>query len=138
VRGVVAFVTRRKLSDARLGELRRGEVVMIPIRATPAKRSKKPAEVTNRSNEVTGAPTPGDVLKMLKELRSELRCLGEAILTLERLAINRLPERRRRPPKWMSVAKLESRSRYKGRSSVSGQRGVVNKGDAKSKVVATA
>lgn len=49
-----------------------------------------------------------DVMKMLKELRSERENLDEAIVTLERLAID-TGKRRGRPPKWMT-AERELRS----------------------------
>lgn len=42
-----------------------------------------------------------DVLKMLKELRTERENVNEAIVTLERLAASG-GRRRGRPPKWMS------------------------------------
>jgi hypothetical protein len=42
-----------------------------------------------------------DINKMLAELRAERDQLGEAILTLERLALGR-GKRRGRPPGWMT------------------------------------
>lgn len=87
------------------GEQRTRKAVVIPIRANLPKRSIRQA-----------TPDPAEMLAMLSELRSELRYVEEAIATLERLAINRLPERRGRRSKWMSSAEPAGRSRGKGRS----------------------
>jgi hypothetical protein len=49
-----------------------------------------------------------DILKMLAELRQEREQIGEAIITLERLAQGR-GKRRGRPPAWMATAKRRGR-----------------------------
>ena len=53
-------------------------------------------------------PPRMDINKMLAELRAERDQLGEAILTLERLAVGR-GKRRGRPPKWMTAVKRRGR-----------------------------
>jgi hypothetical protein len=75
---------------------------MIPIQASPAKRSKrlkKRPDGGSRSIEITRSLAAGDLLRRLHELRSELECIEEAILALERLAISRFPTPRGRTPK---------------------------------------
>jgi hypothetical protein len=79
-----------ELNDSRLTAKRCGKVVVFPIRAK-GKRSR-PADDTSRS-----APAPGETIDKLKELRFELRCVEEAIVSLERLALNRLSSRPEQP-----------------------------------------
>ena len=49
-------------------------------------------------------PSDMDILKMLAELRQEHQQIGEAIVTLERLAQGH-GRRRGRPPTWMATLK---------------------------------
>ena len=49
-----------------------------------------------------------DISKMLAELRQEREQIGEAIITLERLAAGR-GRRRGRPPAWMTGVKKRGR-----------------------------
>lgn len=58
----------------------RGKVLVMPMRPKRAQQSKKLKD-------------PEDLFERLEELRFELRCIEKAILALERLAINRLPQR---------------------------------------------
>jgi hypothetical protein len=90
------------LNSLRPNGQRCGKVLVMPIRPKRAQRSKKPED-------------PGDMLERLLELRFELRCVEEAILALEHLAIDRLPRREHRLPKWNAPARAEDRSRYEGR-----------------------
>jgi len=53
-------------------------------------------------------PNSMDINKMLAELRGEHDQLGEAIITLERLAVGR-GKRRGRPPAWMTAVKRRGR-----------------------------
>lgn len=54
-----------------------------------------------------------DVAKILTELKEERAQLGEAILSLERLARGRV-RRRGRPPAWMSEMTAKRRGRPPG------------------------
>jgi hypothetical protein len=49
-----------------------------------------------------------DIHKMIEQLRAEHEQLGEAVLTLERLAAGR-GKRRGRPPAWMTAVKRRGR-----------------------------
>ena len=73
------------VNKARPNAQPRVKVVAMPIRPKRAQRSKKLED-------------PGDLLERLVELRFELQCIEDAIHALERLAINRLPQRRHRLP----------------------------------------
>ena len=118
-----------------------GKVIVIPIRAQPGKRTKRPAAV-RRANQVVNIPADEDIFELLDELRLESRCLKKAILALERLAINDHPGRRGRPSKWISVGKAESKSRASGQPAVESPAvenlAVKNRGAAKPDVAATA
>jgi hypothetical protein len=73
---------------------------MIPIQASPAKPfKKKRPDGGSPSIEITRGLGPGDLRRRLHELRSELECIEDAILALERLAISRFPTRQCRTPK---------------------------------------
>jgi hypothetical protein len=45
-----------------------------------------------------------DVRKMITELREERACLDEALVSLERLSLKRVP-RRGRPPSWTKATR---------------------------------
>jgi hypothetical protein len=95
-----AFVTGS--NQSRPGGQRRAEVIVLPIQAIPAKRSKRLKKRPgggNRSIQITRGLASGDLLRRLNELRNELECIEEAILALERLAISRFPARRGRTSK---------------------------------------
>jgi len=51
-----------------------------------------------------------DILKMLSDLRQEREQIGEAIITLERLAAGSR-KRRGRPPAWMANVKEKTKRR---------------------------
>jgi hypothetical protein len=51
-----------------------------------------------------------DILKMLSDLRQEREQIGEAIITLERLAAGSR-KRRGRPPAWMATLKDQPKKR---------------------------
>jgi hypothetical protein len=72
------------LNDPRPNGRPHAKVVVMPIRPKRAQRSER--------------EVPGDVMERLLELRFELRCIEGAIVALERLAIDRLPEPRHRLP----------------------------------------
>jgi hypothetical protein len=55
-----------------------------------------------------------DISKILAELRQEHEQLGEAILSLERLALGGA-KRRGRPPAWMTKIKAATEKRGPGR-----------------------
>jgi hypothetical protein len=93
------------LNELRLKRQQRGKAVVVPIRPKRTKRSKKPED-------------PGNMLERLLELRFELRCIEEAILAMERLAISRLPKAEHRLPRWTALARAEDRPRYEDRIAV--------------------
>ncbi len=107
------------------------KVIVMPTRAQPGKRTKRPAAV-RRANQVAIIPADEDIFELLEELRLESRCIKKAIQALERLAINDYPKRRGRPSKWISVAKAESKS------PASAQPAMGNSAAAKSNVAVTA
>jgi hypothetical protein len=90
------------LNRPRTGGQRRGELIVLPIRPSLAKRLNRLAKRGNRSNrtvEITLGLARGDMVRRLNELRSDLQCVEEAIQALEVLAISRFPARGTRRPK---------------------------------------
>jgi CHAD domain-containing protein len=69
---------------------------VIPIQTKPGQPAKKPDR---------------EIVEKLNQLRSELRCIEDAILALERLAIIRLPDRPSQLPKCKLLARAEEKSR---------------------------
>ena len=63
-----------------------------------------------------------DVSKILTELREERQQIGEAIISLERLARARGP-RRGRPPAWVSGMTVKRRGRPPGSKNKSSEAG---------------
>lgn len=61
--------------------------VVIPIRTGLAKRTLEAASIADRR----------EIVAMLGTLRSELRCVEDAISSIERLAVHRLPKGECRP-----------------------------------------
>jgi hypothetical protein len=92
--------------DRQPSDPRHGKAVVIPIRTTLGEQSNKREDVTKQ---------PGDILGTLTTLRWKLRCVNEAILSIERLAAHRLAEKQGRSPKWKPLAMAEDRLRYKRR-----------------------
>jgi len=78
------------MTDPRPGGQRFRKVVVIPIRTKPGQASQEPAR---------------EIVEKLHQLRSELRCIEDAIRALERLAIIRLPDRSGQPPKLEAAGK---------------------------------
>jgi hypothetical protein len=85
------------LNAARVRRRQTAKVTVIPIRANSGLGAKEPA---NRPIEITCDSSSAAIFKRIEELRFELRCVEEVILTLEILAVSRFPARLEQLPTW--------------------------------------
>jgi len=79
---------------------RRDNITVMPIRAGSGEGSKNLAE---RMVEMTRGSETAVILKRIEELRLELRCVEDAIVDLELLAVSRSPRHPEPAPGWKSI-----------------------------------
>jgi hypothetical protein len=81
------------LKAPRDGRRRGGKAVVIPIRTGPGEAFPNATDISRRLRGITSASSSEAILDKIDELRFELRCVEDAILSLELLTARRFPKR---------------------------------------------